>query len=80
MTFTFIDRNFNTTVYDFYQRSDDSYYVFMNGEYTKFYVYSRELFNDGGKDTYSYGCWSAYELLSEAITNSSNGIYDIPEE
>ena len=75
----FIDNNYNITTYDFYERSDDSYYVFMNGEYTGFYVYSREFFNNGGSDTYSYGCWSAYELLNDAITKNINGIYDLPD-
>ena len=44
-----------------------------------FFVYSREIFNDGGSDTYSYGFWKAYELLNEAISGSINGVYDIPE-
>ncbi len=79
-TLSFIDKTYKTTVYEFYTRDSDSYYVLKDGEYTHFYVYSRELFNNGGLDTYSYGCWSAYELLSEAITNSSNGVYTIPTE
>ena len=74
----FIDNNYNITTYSFYTRNDDSYYVFMDGEYTGFYVYSREIFNNGGSDTYSYGCWSAYELLNEAIAKNINGIYDLP--
>ena len=57
-----------------------TYYVFKDGEYMNFYVYSREIFNDGGADTYSYGFWKAYELLSDAITGNNNGIYDIPGE
>ena len=77
---SFIDKTYKTTVYEFYTRDSDSYYVLKDGEYTNFYVYSREIFNNGGTDTYSYGCWSAYELLSEAITNSSNGVYTIPTE
>ena len=76
----FVDNGFSSTVYDFYARDDDSYYVFNDGEYTGFYVYSKEIFYDGGQDTYSYGFWSAYELLSEAITGSINNIYDIPVE
>lgn len=75
----FIDKNYNITTYEFYSRDDDSYYVFVNGEYTGFYVYSREFFNNGGNDTYSYGCWSAYELLNEAISKNINGIYDLPD-
>lgn len=74
----FIDNNYNITTYTFYSRNDDSYYAFMNGEYMGFYVYSREFFYNGGSDTYSYGCWSAYELLNEAIAKNINGIYDLP--
>ena len=77
LTLTFVGKNYATTVYEFYNRDSDSYYVFKNGEYMNFYVYSREIFNNGGTDTYNYGYWSAYELLSEAITENSNGIYDI---
>ncbi|WP_034442623.1 DUF4340 domain-containing protein [Butyrivibrio sp. AE2032] len=77
---SFVDKSYNTTLYDFYTRDDDSFYVFKNGEYMSFYVYSRELFNDGGRDTYSYGCWTAYELLSRAISDNINGIYDMPAE
>lgn len=80
VSFAFLDRTYVTTVYDFYTRDSDSFYVFKDGEYTGFYVYSRELFNDGGTDTYSYGCWRAYELLNEAISGNVNGIYDLPKE
>ena len=52
--------------------------IFKDGEYTGFYIYSREIFNDGGYDTYSYGFWKAYELLDEAILGSIGGIYDMP--
>lgn len=71
------DRNHSSIVYDFYKRSDDTCYVCKNGEYTKFYVYNTELYNDGGTDTYSYGIWPAYEILTKAITNSINGVYEI---
>lgn len=72
------DRNHSSTVYDFYKRSEDTCYVCKNGEYTKFYVYNTELYNDGGTDTYNYGIWPAYEILTKAITDSINGVYDIP--
>jgi hypothetical protein len=62
----------------FYQRSDSSYYVVIDGEYTKIFVYSKELFNSGGTDTYNYGVWAAYELLKTAIDENVNGVYDIP--
>ena len=77
LTLTFLDKNYVTTVYEFYQRDQDSYYVFKNGEYMNFYVYATEIFNDGGSDTYSYGYWRAYELLNQAITDNMNGIYDL---
>ena len=80
LTLSFLDKNYATTTYEFYARDDDSYFVFKNGEYMYFYVYSREIFNDGGSDTYSYGFWKAYELLNEAISGNINGIYDIPKE
>ena len=77
LTLTFIDKNYVTTVYEFYPKGTDSYYVFKNGEYMNFYVYATEIFNDGGTDTYSYGYWRAYELLNQAITDNMNGIYDL---
>lgn len=80
LSFAFLDKSYVTTTYDFYTRDTDSFYVFKDGEYTGFYVYSRELFNDGGTDTYNYGCWRAYELLNEAISGNVNGIYDLPKE
>lgn len=80
LTLSFIDRNYETTVYEFYKRDSDSYYVFKNGEYMSFYVYSREIFNNGGTDTYNYGYWKAFELLNDAISGNSNGIYDISKD
>ena len=79
-TITIFNRNHSSVVYDFYKRNDATYYVYCNGVYTKFYVYARELYNDGGTDTYDYGIWPAYDLLTKAITNSINGTYDIPEK
>lgn len=77
LTLTFIDKNYVTTVYEFYPKGTDSYYVYKNGEYMNFYVYATEIFNDGGSDTYSYGYWKAYELLNQAISENMNGIYDL---
>ena len=77
LSLTFIDKNYVTTVYEFYAKDSDSYYVYKNGEYMNFYVYGTEIFNDGGTDTYSYGYWRAYELLSRAISENINGIYDL---
>lgn len=79
-TITIYDRNHSSVVYAFYKRNDDSYYVCRNGQYTKFYVYGRELYNDGGTNTYDYGLWPAYEILTKAITEQINGVYDIPEK
>ena len=77
ITLSFQDKNYNTTVYDFYKRDENSYYVYKDGVYMHFYVYAEEIFNDGGTDTYNYGFWKAYELLSKAITENMNGIYDL---
>ena len=79
-TITIFNRNHSSVVYDFYKRNDVTYYVYCNGVYTKFYVFGRELYNDGGENTYEYGIWSAYDLLTKAITNSINGAYDIPKK
>ena len=73
------DRKHSAVVYDFYRRSDETFYVYKNGEYTGFYVFKRELYNDGGLDTYNYGIWPAYEILTKAITDGINGVYEIPE-
>lgn len=78
-TITVFDRNHSAVIYEFYKRNDTSFYVCKNGQYTKFYVYGRELYNDGGTDTYDYGLWPAYEILTKAITNNINGMYEIPE-
>ena len=77
LSLTFIEKNYATSVYEFYRRDLDTYYVFKDGEYMNFYVYATEIFNDGGTDTYSYGYWRAYELLNQAITDNRNGIYDL---
>ncbi|MBO4243306.1 MAG: hypothetical protein J5883_08515, partial [Clostridiales bacterium] len=80
MTIKYVTKHYQTITLDFVPRDTDSYYVFMDGEYSSFYIYSRELFKNGGTDTFSYGCWAAYELAQEAIDNAINGTYDIPED
>ena len=80
MSFNYVTKHYQTILVEFVQRDTDSYYVFMDGTYTGFYVYSRELFNDGGQDTFNYGAWAAYELAQEAINNAVNGVYDIPSD
>ena len=74
------DHSHSAVVYEFYRRNTDSFYVTKNGEYTGFYVFERELYNDGGQDTYSYGIWPAYEILTKAISNGISGVYEIPEQ
>ncbi len=69
-----------TQTYDFVSRNENSYYVFIDGEYSYFYVYKDELFRDGKGDTYSYGVWPAYQVFDEAIGGSIAGVYDIPVE
>ncbi|MBO4636242.1 MAG: DUF4340 domain-containing protein [Clostridiales bacterium] len=80
MTITIITKSHETVRLAFEQRGTDSYYVFIDDAYSGFYIYSDELFEDGGTDTYSYGIWAAYDLINNAIMNSVNGIYDIPSE
>lgn len=76
----FIMKDHSTKTLNFVQRNDNSYYIFVDGEYSYFYTYNAELFYDGGTEiTSSYGLWPAYELLVTAIDNQLNGIYDIPQ-
>lgn len=75
---SFISKDYNTKKIEFVERTSDSYHVFVNGEYSGFYVFDKVLFNNGGQDTYSYGVWEAYKLLNDAISNNINGVYDIP--
>ncbi|MCR4689021.1 MAG: DUF4340 domain-containing protein [Saccharofermentans sp.] len=77
LTLTIVTKDYTTHVYSFYTRDESSSYVVIDGEYSSFYVYNKELFNDGGTDTYSYGVWPAYELLKTAIDENVNGVYDI---
>ena len=78
MTLTFNTKNYVTYKVDFVKRNENSYYVFVDGEYSYFYVNSKELFYNAGQDTYSYGVWDAYLLLKTAIDENIGGIYDIP--
>ena len=80
LEFTFITNDYDTYVLSFVPRDNNSYYAFLNGEYTCFVVSASELFNDSGTDTYNYGAWTAYELAVEAIDNSIAGVYDIPAD
>ena len=75
---TFITSNYQTYLVEFVKRNNDSYYVFINGEYSGYYVYDKVLFNNGGTDTYSYGVWEAYKLLNTAISENRSGVYNIP--
>ncbi len=78
MTIKYFNKDFTNDVLTFIQRDESSYYVMKNDEYTGFFVYANELFKDGGTDTYSYGIMGAYDLLTTAINDNLNGIYDIP--
>lgn len=75
---SYISGDYTTTVYDFYTRDNNSFFIFKNGKFTNFYVFSEEIFKNSGSDTYNYGCWAAYKLLDEAIKGAINGVYDIP--
>lgn len=77
MTIKIRDKNYGTDIYDFVPRSETTYYVVRNGEYTSFYINKEEILGYGGTNTYTYGVWPAYWLLNEAIENQSNGVYDI---
>ena len=79
VTFKIVTNSYQIITIDFVERDPGSYYVFIDGEYTGFYMLSSELFSNGGSDLLSYGAWSAYELTVEAIDNSINGIYTIPD-
>ena len=80
LEFTFITNDYQTTTLSFVRRDDNSYFAFVNGEYSYFYVPATQLFQDAGTDTYNYGAWTAYELANEAIDNAIAGIYDIPAD
>lgn len=79
MLIEYITTQYENHTLAFYQRTDDTYYVVKDGVYMKVFVYGKELFNDGGTDTYNYGVWVAYELLKTSIDENVNGVYDIPE-
>ena len=76
--FEYITTDYQTYTLSFVQRDNNSYYAFLNGNYTCFVVPASELFNDGGSNTFNYGAWTAYELAQEAINNQIAGVYDIP--
>ena len=80
LEFTFITNDYETTTLSFVRRDDNSYFAFVNGEYSYFYVPATQLFKDAETDTYNYGAWTAYELANEAIDNAIAGIYDIPAD
>ena len=80
LEFTFITNDYQTSTLSFVRRDDNSYFAFVNGEYSYFYVPATQLFKDAGSDTYNYGAWTAYELANEAIDNAIAGIYDIPAD
>ncbi|SCW27825.1 protein of unknown function [Ruminococcaceae bacterium YRB3002] len=78
MTLTFITKDYNTAKFDFVPRDNDTYYVFRNDEYTKFYISSTELFYEGESGSDTFGVWPAYKLLDTAIRNNTGGVYTMP--
>lgn len=78
MTVKVFFKDYTNKTLTFIQRDESSYYLMVDDQYTGFFVYSNELFKDGGTDTYSYGIIGAYNLLTTAINDNLNGIYDIP--
>ena len=78
LTYTIVTNDYAIVTIDFVDRGDGSFYVFIDGEYTGFYVMSSVLFADGLDDPYGYGSWAAYELTVEAIDCSISGVYSLP--
>ena len=76
--FTFITNNYQTYVLSLVPRDSNSYYAFLNGDYTQFIIPASEIFYDSGTNTYNYGAWTAYQLTQTAIDNAISGVYDIP--
>lgn len=76
----FCYNNYTQKIYDFVSRDDFTYYVFLDGEYTGFYVLKSEFTYDNGADLdgTKYGIIPAYNILNVAIDNQLNEIYDIP--
>ena len=72
-----VTKEYEAYNYDFVKRTDQTYYVFLNEEYTGFYVKSDELFKKESKDSYSYGIIGAYDLLCQAIKDYADGKYQI---
>lgn len=78
ISLTFCTRDYTNKTVDFVKRDDSSYYVFIDGKYTNFYVYSGEIFKHGGDNTFDYGFWTIYEITETAISEQVGGVYDIP--
>lgn len=82
VTIKYCYNNYSAKTYGFVERDDYTYYVFLDGEYTGFYVLKTEFTYDNGADLdgSKYGIIPAYNILNEALLNELNGIYDIPSE
>lgn len=62
---------------DFVSRDNDSYYVYLNGQASGFYILKTQLdTNRNGMQGYE----QTWARLYEAINNQLDGIYDIPVE
>ena len=80
MDIQILGKDYVVTKISFIQRGDASYYCMINGEYSGFYVNANELFKDGEDNFYAYGIAPAYDLLTTAISDNLNGVYDLPTE
>ncbi len=74
----YVYKDYRVIDISFIQRDNYSYFAFINGEYTGYYVYSDEFLKNGGTYLDNYGVWAAYELFNTAVSNSINGVYDVP--
>ena len=74
------DSDYVNTKMSFIKRDSQSYYYMLNDEYTGLYVYSNEFFKDGGLVLDDYGVFPAYDLLTTAINDNLNYIYEMPTE
>lgn len=65
----------------FVKRDADTYYCFVDDEYSGFIVDRSVLYRDNGQYLSGFGIWDAYNLCNEAISNQDiDGIYDRPKQ
>ena len=73
----YVTTDHNTVNVDFVPRGTDTYYVYIDGEYSCFFIRGDELFANGGTDTFEYGLFEAVELCRTAIDNQIVDVCDI---